>query len=338
MNKRRAFFFAILLPVCMIWAGAYYLLSVSVIPEPAGRIYELKPNTSAKTVRLELAQTLHLPHVWILAFYGLGHSSYKSGEYLFKQGSSLKKIWHQITTGTGLVYHPFTIVPGWTFQQLKQQLLQEKGLKPLMAQQNDQAIMAGLGQPGRFPEGLFFPETYYFTKGIADKIILKRALDLMSSQLQRAWQQRSFGLPYKSAYEALIAASLIEREAYLDAERPVIAGVIMNRLQKNMLLQIDASVIYGLGKNYQGKIYKKDLQDSTPYNTYVYKGLPPTPIAMPGRASLDAAMHPKQHDYYYYVARPDGSHVFSKTLAEHQKAVAAILKKDVKTQPNVSGK
>ena len=185
--------------------------------------------------------------------------------------------------------------------------------------------MNRLGDAALAPEGQFFPETYYYTKGSSDLVILKRAFDLMQSNLKEAWETRSPNLPYKNVYEALIAASLIEKEAYFDAERPVIAGVLVNRIRKNMLIQFDPTVIYGLGLRYNGKIHKQDLLENTPYNTYVHKGLPPTPIAMPGRTSINAALHPDNTDYLYFVARSDKSHQFSKTLFEHQAAVIKLM-------------
>ncbi|MBV9575419.1 MAG: endolytic transglycosylase MltG, partial [Gammaproteobacteria bacterium] len=161
-----------------------------------------------------------------------------------------------------------------------------------------------------------------------DLVILKRAFDLMKNKLATAWEKRALDLPYQNAYEALIAASLIEKEAYLNTERPIIGGVLINRLRKNMLLQFDPTVIYGLGTRYNGKIHKQDLLENTAYNTYVHRGLPPTPIAMPGLASLQAATHPDTNDYIYFVAKGDGSHQFSKTLSEHNAAVKKANKHD----------
>jgi UPF0755 protein len=186
--------------------------------------------------------------------------------------------------------------------------------------------MLHLGAANLKPEGEFFPETYYFTKGNSDLILLKHAFKAMQSKLNDAWSKRASALPYKNAYEALIAASLIEKEAYLSKERPIIAGVLVNRLKKEMLLQFDPSVIYGLGERYTGKLSKANLLENTAYNTYLHKGLPPTPIAMPSLASISAALHPEQNDYYYFVAKGDGSHQFSKTLLEHNAAVKALIK------------
>ncbi|MCW5583083.1 MAG: endolytic transglycosylase MltG, partial [Gammaproteobacteria bacterium] len=233
-----------------------------------------------------------------------------------------------LTSGSGLYYRPFTIVPCWSFKQLRDELLKTEELRHLSAHFNDKQIMERLGYPGLSPEGEFYPDTYYYTKGDIDWVILKRAFHLMQSILQQAWQNRSPNLPYKNSYEALIVASMVEKEGYLNSERPVIASVLINRLNKNMLLQIDATVIYGLGSRYNGKIYKTDLLEDTVYNTYVHKGLPPTPIAMPGFVSIQSAMHPQQTDYYYYVAKGDGSHHFSTSLEEHNAAVQAATNKN----------
>jgi UPF0755 protein len=258
----------------------------------------------------------------------------KTGEYLFKKGSTPASIWRQLTQGKGLYYHAFTIVPGWTFIQIKQALAATDALHHTSAELSDTALMVKLGYPNKLPEGQFFPETYYYTRGVADTVILKQAIDLMQKRLNEAWQKRSPNLPYTTQEAALIVASLVEKEAYLNEERPMIAGVIVNRLRKNMLLQIDPTVIYGMGTRYTGKIHKEDLQTDTPYNTYLHKGLPPTPIAMPGLASINAAMQPQIHDYYYFVATGQGgAHQFSKTLPEHNTAVSGAIKKQQAIQP-----
>jgi UPF0755 protein len=171
------------------------------------------------------------------------------------------------------------------------------------------------------PEGLFFPDTYFFEKHTADVVLLKRAYEKMQRVLQQEWLKKADGLPFKTPYEALILASIVEKETGTAAERPQIAGVFVRRLEQKMLLQTDPTVIYGMGESYQGDIKSKDLTTATPYNTYVISGLPPTPIAMPGRAALHAVMHPDQGDTVYFVARGDGTHVFSTTLKDHNLAV-----------------
>jgi UPF0755 protein len=199
----------------------------------------------------------------------------------------------------------------------------------------DKDLMLLLGDGNRSPEGLFMPETYYFSRGDSDLTILKRAHQLMQQKLNTAWNSRAADLPYQDAYQALIAASLIEKEAYLAKEQPIISGVLVNRLRKNMLLQFDPTIIYGLGSAYQGKIFKKDLTTDTPYNTYLHRGLPPTPIASPGITAITAAVHPAQHNYFYFVAVGDGSHQFTTNLQDHHQAV--VNAETNKTTPAPTG-
>jgi len=319
-----------ILPMIIVIGIASYTLFTPVISQESGVTYYLKPGTAKKTLVADLTQQgiISSPSIFSLYVYTERSAYLKTGEYLFPKGSTLISIWKQVTTGTGLVYHPFTIIPGNTFSQLRQALAQTAGLRHITSQWSDMDLMARLGNSTIGPEGEFFPETYYYTKGIPDLVILKRAFDLMQSKMMAAWENRAQGLPYKNAYEALVAASLIEKEAYLDSERPIIAGVLVNRLRKDMLLQFDPTVIYGMGTHYDGKIHKENLQEDTPYNTYIHKGLPPTPIAMPSIISIDSAMHPQINDYYYFVAKGDGSHQFSKTLIEHNAAVKAVIKQD----------
>lgn len=324
MNKIKPFLFSTLIFLVACFASFWlYLFLVPVVTDNDATFY-LKPGASKKTVLAELSQQHIIPHPFLLSLYVFSQRSalLKTGEYRFPKGSTTLSIWKQITTGAGLLYHPFTIIPGWSFHQLRQALLQTEGLRHLIVGWDDKQIMTSLGHPERAPEGEFFPETYYYTKGISDLVILKRAFDLMQLKLNEAWETRASSLPYQDAYQALIAASLIEKEAYRSGERVVIAGVLVNRLQKDMLLQFDPTVIYGLGPRYDGKIHRENLQEDNAYNTYVHKGLPPTPIAMPSMASIQAALHPQVHAYLYFVAKGDGSHQFSTTLAQHNIAVS----------------
>jgi UPF0755 protein len=308
----------------ILWA---YALFVPVVYQKEGVVFNLKAGTSRSELVSELSQQglVRFSPLYALYTYLRMDGQLKTGEYLFPNHATPFSIWRQLTTRTGVYYHRFTIIPGKTFIQVRNALQQADGLRPMTADWDEKKIMQYLGHPELAPEGEFFPETYYYTRDSVDLVILKRAFDLMQNRLAEAWAKRAADLPYKDQYQALIAASLIEKEAYLNAERPVIAGVIVNRLRKNMLLQIDPTIIYGLGLRYDGKIHKKDLIENTPYNTYVHKGLPPTPIAMPSMVSIDAAMHPVAHDYLYFVARGDGSHQFSKSLVEHQAAVNAAI-------------
>ncbi len=315
---------------------AYFLFVISVmivigcslffpvVSDDEGVIYYLAPNTSSKTFVHELSQQSLVPFPALFSLYISlqDETPLKTGEYLFPKGSSLISIWRQVTTGTGQVQYAFTIIPGWTFKKIRVQLAQLKEIQHTITDLSDQQIMAALGYPQYSPEGLFFPDTYHYIRNNTDMFLLKRAFMLMQKKLQAAWEMRAPLLPYQQPYEALIAASLIEKEASLDSERPLIAGVLINRLRKNMLLQIDPTVIYGMGDRYQGKIYKEDLRSNNPYNTYARKGLPPTPIAMPSFPSIEAALHPQQHEYYYFVTKGGKSHQFSQTLTEHNQAVA----------------
>lgn len=300
-----------------------YIFYIPVVTQPKGYIYELRTGLSKNSLIKELTQQGIISHPILFSLYTYTQrdAELKSGEYLFPKGSTLSTIWRQITSGTGLVYHSFTIIPGWSYSQLRHELLQTQNLRHTTEPFDNKRLMQYLGAPQQEPEGQFFPETYLYTKGISDLVILKRAMNLMKIRLSEAWRTRASHLPYKNPYEALIAASLIEKEAYLSSERATISSVLINRLKKGMLLQFDPSVIYGLGDRYDGKIYKKDLLEDTTYNTYLHKGLPPTPIAMPSLASIQAALHPQQTNYYYFVAKGDGSHQFSETLTEHLEAV-----------------
>lgn len=312
----------LLLIICFVSVWMYAVF-IPVISKEEGYVYYLRAGIGKKQLITDLSQQGIIQHPFLFALYIYPQSMIhlKKGEYLFHKGSTFSSIWKQVTNGTGFFYHAFTIVPGRTFNQLRNELLQEPALHHITAKWNDQQIMQWLGYPALAPEGEFFPETYYYTRDVPDLVILQRAFDLMKNKLAGVWVQRSPNLPYKNAYEVLIAASLIEKEAFLSAERPIIAGVLVNRLRKNMLLQFDPTVIYGLSNRYVGKIHKQDLLENTPYNTYIHRGLPPTPIAMPSLASLQAAVHPDKNDYFYFVAKGDGSHQFSKTLSEHHAAV-----------------
>lgn len=287
-----------------------------------GETFFIKPGSSRGAVIKLLSRNGYIRLGILFNIYvHINNGQIKAGEYFFAPGSTPISIWKQITSGTGYYYHSFTIIPGQTFKQIREELAEKRSIKSTSQLMSDKDIMSLLGDDTHEPEGMFYAETYFYQRGDVDLTILKRAYDLMQSKLNDVWQNRDKMTPYKTPYEALIAASLIEKEAYLNSERSIISGVLVNRLRKDMLLQFDPSVIYGMGDKYNGTIYQKDLVADTPYNTYVRKGLPPTPIAIPSGTSIKAALHPKQHDYYYFVARGDGSHEFSKTLKAHQKAV-----------------
>lgn len=219
------------------------------------------------------------------------------------------------------------LIEGWTFHQFRAELAMAEALKPTTAALSDAEVMALVGAPGQMPEGRFFPDTYAYSRGTADLAVLKQAHKAMQERLAAAWSERLPDTPLRSADEALILASIIEKETGMAAERGLVAGVFVNRLRIGMPLQTDPTVIYGLGNKFDGNLRKRDLQTDTPYNTYVRNGLPPTPIAMPGAQSLLAAVRPDPTGALYFVARGDGTSQFSATLSEHNRAVNAYQRR-----------
>lgn len=259
------------------------------------------------------------------------------GEYQLRPGDSLLTLLEKIERGE-VLQRSVTLVEGWTFKQWRQRLAGAEGLEHTLADLSGREIMARLGMPDTSPEGWFAPETYFYTRGTPDMEVLRRALERQRRFLDETWPGRDDDLPYKSPYQALVMASIIERETAVSKERGEIAGVFINRLRKGMRLQTDPTVIYGMGERYTGNIRRADLLRPSPYNTYLITGLPPTPIAMPGRASIFAALHPAATEAIYFVARGDGSHHFSKTLAEHRRAVREYQlqrRADYRSRPQV---
>ncbi len=244
----------------------------------------------------------------------------RAGEYALIPGMTPRMLLANMAAGE-VIQHRFTIVEGWTFAQLREALARATELKRTLASLSDADIMRLLGAGGVSPEGWFMPETYQFVKGMSDANILRRAFASMHRKLDALWAERAADLPLDSPYQALILASIVEKETAQPAERAIIAGVFEHRLKLGMRLQTDPAVIYGLGSSYDGKIHARDLETDTPYNTYTRAGLPPTPIAMPGAASLAAVLHPVATDALYFVARGDGTHEFSATLEAHNRAV-----------------
>ena len=248
-----------------------------------------------------------------------------AGEYGVSSGVSIQSFLNQLTTGDGVVDYKVSIIEGWTFKQMREALTKEEKIKKISVGWKDQEIMSELGYPELHPEGQFYPDTYHYQSGDTDLSIYKRAFDLMQERLDGAWENRSEGIMISSRYEALILASIIEKETQYRPEQPEISGVFDNRLRKGMKLQTDPTVIYGLGDEYKGNITRKHLRTDTPYNTYTRYGLTPTPISLPGLESLQAAVNPAKTDAYYFVAKGAGQHKFSRTLKEHNRAVQKYL-------------
>lgn len=250
----------------------------------------------------------------------LGLHNIKAGEYLLQPGDTPRAVVEKLNKGE-VVSFQITFPEGWTLRQWLAHLHTYERIANTLEGKSDAEIIAALGLSLNHLEGWFFPDTYHFGSGESDVDILRRAYLKMAKVLDEEWQNRQSGLPINSPYEALILASIVEKETGVAAERQTIAGVFVRRLVKGMRLQTDPTVIYGLGADYRGNITRKHLRQATPYNTYKIDGLPPTPIAMPGRAAIHAALNPAPGEALFFVARGDGSHVFSATLEEHNKAV-----------------
>jgi UPF0755 protein len=297
-----------------------------------GLLIQVVPGQSLREVSTDLAARRVLDSAWTLTLFGrlTGDASrLKAGEYRIVPGTTPAELLRLLVTGS-VVQHSLTVVEGWTFRRLREALAGHEALEHTLEGVGDPGVMALLGRAGVHPEGRFLPETYFFPRGTPDLEVLRRALRHMDSFLADAWRSRAPDLPLSSPDAALVLASIVEKETGRAEERRRIAGVFVRRLRRAMPLQADPTVIYGLGDDFDGDIRRADLRRDTPYNTYVRAGLPPTPIALPGRQSILAALDPEPGEAIYFVARGDGSHHFSDTLAEHQRAVARY---QVRRQP-----
>nr|WP_280177169.1 endolytic transglycosylase MltG [Lampropedia puyangensis] len=248
----------------------------------------------------------------------------KAGYYEFESGMTPQQVIDRLVKGEQSL-HPLTIVEGWTFKQIRA-LLAQQPLQHDTADLSDVQIMEKLGRKGLAPEGRFFPDTYLFAKGSSELAVLKQSMEAMDRMLEAAWQQRDRATPLKTPEEALVLASIVEKETGMHTDRGRIAGVFVNRLRAGMLLQTDPTVIYGLGDEYDGRLRRRHLEADTPWNTYTRVGLPPTPIAMPGKESLLAAVQPEKTTSYYFVARGDGTSEFSDNLQQHNRAVNRFIR------------
>jgi UPF0755 protein len=286
-------------------------------------VFEVKPGHRFSQISRELEQLSVIRQAtaltWYAAFSGLDRRV-KAGEYLFQGPISAQDVLQQMVNGKVRNYQ-LTIPEGWTYAQFTEALQAHPVMKDKPIPPAD-VLLSSLGSQQQHPEGLFFPSTYYFSSQNDPESVLIQAYRRQQTELASAWSGRSDNLPYKSPYDALIMASIIEKETGQASERSTVAGVFVRRLQKRMLLQTDPTVIYGLGKDFDGNLTRRHLHHhGSPYNTYRYPGLPPTPIALPGAESLHAALHPAAGKSLYFVAKGDGSHAFSATLSDHQRAV-----------------
>lgn len=315
----------LILLVLAVGGGAWlYRYANQALPLPSQPFeFELKPGGSLRSVARQLSDARLLPEAWsfvVLARLLGKQSEIKAGNYQLQESLSPLALVQKITKGDVSQYE-IRFIEGWTFRQMRNELDRQDGITHETAGLSDSEVLKLVGADEGHAEGLFFPDSYYFNRGSSDVSILKRSYKTMQRHLAYAWAERDTSVPYASPYEALIMASIVEKETGQSSERPMIAAVFVNRLRIGMRLQTDPTVIYGLGEKYDGNIHKRDLQTDTAYNTYTRAGLPPSPIAMPGSGSIQAALHPAQSKAFYFVAKGNGSHQFSETLAEHNRAV-----------------
>jgi UPF0755 protein len=298
------------------------------IPEQ-GLSLAVRPGSSLKAIASEMVERQLMDHRHYFVVLGRlldVDSRIQAGEYSVAAGTTPEQLLQQLADGK-VLQHDITLIEGDNFRQMMERLRRDPVLEHTLQSDEPDQVMEAIGFPGIHPEGRFLPETYYFPRGTRDVDLLKRSYLDMESFLQQAWESRQDGLPLKTPYDALILASIVEEETGVPEERPRIAGVFVRRLAKGMKLQTDPTVIYGMGQRYDGDIRFRDLREDTPYNTYIRAGLPPTPIAMPGKDAILAALHPTDGKELFFVARGDGSHHFSATLSEHNKAVDRYQRK-----------
>lgn len=329
-HRGRAVFLVLLALVILAAAAGYTLLNRSFqSPGPAAAAIDLKvaPGESTRAVLARLAGRGAVAHPRQVELYLRLHRRIpriEIGTYHIPAHASPADIIRQFEEGR-VVLDQLTVVPGARFADFRRELDASPDIAHALRGKSDTGVMAAIGHAGENPEGRFFPDTYRFAPGTSDQTLLSMAYERMAAMLAKVWQQRSPGLPFDTPYQALILASIVEKETGVPDERALIAGVFINRLRRGMRLQSDPTVIYGLGSRYDGTIHTRDLTTDTPYNSYTRSGLPPTPVALPGLESLLAAVQPEQTDDLYFVATGKGGHHFSKTLAQHDAALRVYL-------------
>ncbi|MDC0612588.1 endolytic transglycosylase MltG [Vibrio sp.] len=331
---KKLFIVAFVAVVILVSAGKAFLDSSveQFVGQPLkikeNQLIDVKRGSSMQSVLSQLESHQWIESSWVARF--LHHvepslSRIKAGTYQLAAGESLKAALIKMVDGQEYQFS-ITFVEGSRFSEWRKALSDTSGIKHTLGNMSEDDIASALGIEHKKLEGLFLAETYHFTSGTKDIDILRRAHKKLEVILNKAWENRQEGLPLKTPYEALTLASIIEKETAIESERRQVASVFVNRLKRGMRLQTDPTVIYGMGDKYDGNIRKRDLSTRTPYNTYVINGLPPTPIAMPGTKSIEAALQPDDTKYLYFVASGKGGHVFSKTLVEHNRAVRRYLK------------
>lgn len=323
--RARILLVALAASILLVAAGGLYVQRWQQAPlhldEPLVVVLEPGEPFARFARRLHDLGVVDHPRLWTwLARYGDRARRVQAGEYRVAVGDTPTALLDRLVRGDVVTYQ-VQILEGWTVMQAVAELSRHPALERQLHDVGVQTLLELLGLPAGHAEGLFFPDTYHFVRGDSDADVLRRAYVRMQSVLQQAWEERDAGLPYESPYQALIVASLIEKETGRDADRPLISQVFALRLQRGMRLQTDPSVIYGLGDAFDGDLRRADLRAPGAYNTYLNRGLPPTPIALPGARSIEAAVHPADGEYLYFVSRGDGSSKFSVSLDEHEAAV-----------------
>jgi UPF0755 protein len=310
---------------------AYYAISPLKL-QPNSQEITIQPKSGLRSIANQLVKqgVLNEPWRFIIIARLLNKQSYlQAGSYTLNKNVSPYQLLLSLNHGK-TTQGSITFIEGRTFAQMQEKIIKNDAIKQTLTGLSESEMLKLMGSDYSVAEGLFFPDTFYFDRNTTDTVILKRSYDSMQSKLAKAWEGRDANLPYKNSYQALIMASIIEKETGKAVERPMIAGVFINRLRMGMRLQTDPTVIYGMGKYYDGNLRKKDLIADTPYNTYTRDGLPPTPIAMPGMAAINAALHPATTKALYFVGKGDGSHLFSNNLADHNLAVVRYQLKNNK--------
>lgn len=319
--------------VAMTYAAIQYrsFLSTPLVTQNDGVDYEIVSGASFRTVSDELQELGLISDSRMFRIYARWTdraAAIQAGEYRIAHGTTPVDLLHQFTSGAVQLYS-FTIIEGWNQWDLLRAVHDDPNIAASLTDEDWPAFLGTLGATHTHPEGLFLPETYRFPRKTSDRNVLRQAYELMQTVLAEEWSKRAKELPIKTPYEALVMASIVEKETARGDERPRIAGVFTRRLEKRMRLQTDPTVIYGIGPNFNGNLTRRDLQTDTAYNTYTRHGLPPTPIALPGRAAIQAALSPADGEELYFVATGlgDGSHAFSTNIDQHDAAVAAYLQR-----------
>lgn len=327
MKKALTIIFSLVM-LAVVLAGIAAVIVVHNLQNEPLNVYKpttfaVKSGDTVNTIanRLHAQNIMDSPAAWAgLARIQGDAKSIQIGEYRLEPGITADELLQKMVSGDVISYK-ITFIEGKNFKEMRARLAANADIRHTLTGKTDAEVMAALGYSNQHPEGRFFPATYQFARQTTDLEILRLAYNKMQKTLDDVWAERRAGLPYKNAYEALIMASIVEKETGAAFERPQIAGVFVRRLEKGMKLQTDPTVIYGMGDRFDGNIRRRDLREATPYNTYVIKGLPPTPIAMPGKAALEATVNPARGDTLYFVSKGDGTHQFSATLKEHNAAV-----------------